>query len=78
MYVEIARALAEQTLRDVGPRATREAVVQRMFRRLLVRDANRAELKAVVDFYGRLPEDQDRWTLVARALMNTDEAITTP
>ncbi len=78
MYLEIARGLAEQTLRDVGPEATAAEVVERMFRRLLVREATAKEVAAIVDFYQALPAGEDRWMLVARALMNTDEAITTP
>jgi hypothetical protein len=78
MYIEIARALAEQTRRDVGPDASPEQVIQRMFQRLLIRSAKPVELAAIVAFYQQLPQDQDRWMLVARALMNTDEAITTP
>ena len=81
MYLEIAEGLARQSIRDVGevagPARDRE-IASRMFRRLLVRDPSSAELDAIVKFYQSQSGDKASWMLVARALMNTDEAITTP
>jgi hypothetical protein len=86
MYLEIADGLARQSVRDVvGNDASPDDVVanvrpiaRRMFRRLLVRQPQPEELDAIVRFYHQQSEHQDPWLLVARALMNTDEAITTP
>jgi hypothetical protein len=77
MYLEIARGLAETTLRDVGASEPRE-IANRMFRRLLVRGPSPEELEAIVRFYGSQSQHDEPWTLVARVLINTDEAITTP
>jgi hypothetical protein len=78
MFTEIARALAETTLREAGPDATSEEIVRRMFQRVLVRPPDPQEWAAIVDFYRRQAGHTEPWTLVARALINTDEAITTP
>ncbi len=78
MYIEIARGLAEQSLRDVGPNASDEQIATQIFRRLLVREPEPEELKWIVEFFHRQSQHKEPWMLVARALMNTDEAITTP
>ncbi len=78
MYLEIAAALAESAIRDVGDAATAEQIATRIFRRLLVREPEPDELQAIVAFYHRQAKGDKPWLLVARALMNTDEAITTP
>lgn len=78
MYFEIAKGLADQAVRDVGVEATTQDVARHLFRRLLVRQPQVDELDAVVRFYETQRDHEQPWTLVARALMNTDEAITTP
>ncbi len=78
MYMEIAQGLAASAVRDVGPNGTAEQIAARIFRRLLVRAPDPEELRAIVDFYQRHSKGKQAWTLVARALINTDEAITTP
>ncbi|MGB7343755.1 MAG: PSD1 and planctomycete cytochrome C domain-containing protein [Pirellulaceae bacterium] len=78
MYLEIARGLAEATLRDVGSDVAPQLVAQRMFQRLLSRNPEPLELDATVAFYDSQKGHEEPWTLVARALMNTDEAITLP
>ena len=78
MYFEIAQALADETLRQTGPQADANHVAASMFRRLLVRSPDERELEAIVNFYQSHQDDPKAWALVARALINTDEAITTP
>lgn len=78
MYLEIARGLADTTLREVGDRSEPRLIAQQMFRRLLVRFPQPEELDAIVDFYQSQADHSEPWTLVARALINTDEAITIP
>ncbi|OYP38365.1 PSD1 and planctomycete cytochrome C domain-containing protein [Rhodopirellula sp. MGV] len=78
MYLEIASALAEQTLRDCGDGAKPQAIVQRMFRRVLSRHPDASEADAILQFYHSQSEHPQPWMLVARTLMNLDEAITTP
>ena len=78
MYLEIAQALAESAKRDLGKDATAEQIASQIFRRLLVRAPDQQELRDIVDFYERLSGHEQVWALVARALINTDEAITTP
>lgn len=86
MYLEIAEGLARQSIRDVvGEDATPKAInasvrpiARRMFRRLLIREPETDELDAIVRFYHEQSKHDDPWLLVARVLMNTDEAITTP
>jgi hypothetical protein len=84
MYLEIARGLAEATLRDAGANAPASTIARRMFRRLLGREPEQEEmhwLLEVVRAQGTHEEQGthiEPWTLVARALMNTDEAITVP
>ncbi len=77
MFMEIAAGLAESAIREsgeVGP----EKIAASIFRRLLVREPDPHEIEALVNFYRKVSGREDAWTLVARALMNTDEAITTP
>ncbi len=94
MYVDMARALAEAVLRDGNESQgfpTADALATALFRRLLVRPPTQDELTAVVEFYHSLADDRgtssdgpaeapnrNAWSLVARALLNLDEAITTP
>jgi hypothetical protein len=54
------------------------AIAERMFRRLLVRTPKSNELDAIVEFFDSQKHHSEPWTLVARALINTDEAITVP
>jgi hypothetical protein len=50
-----------------------------MFRRLVTRPPSDDEVTAIIGFYQSLDASEDaRWMLVARALMNLDEVITTP
>lgn len=78
MYLEIADVLAAAAIRDVGADAAPEQIAERMFRRLLVRRPAADELSGILAFYQRQSKHDKPWSLVARALMNTDEAITTP
>lgn len=78
MFTEIARALAETSLREVRPQATAAEIARHLFQRLLVRPPDPHELAAILEFYQRQSGHAEPWTLVARALINTDEAITTP
>ena len=74
----MADALAEAAIRDVGADAAPEQIAERIFRRLLVRRPAAEELAGILAFYQRQSTQNKPWSLVARALMNTDEAITTP
>jgi hypothetical protein len=82
LYLELARALADQVRRDLvgqsGDTPNERDMIAQMFRRLLSRDPDPQELDAVMRFYQGLAPEEDRWTLVARALINTDEAISVP
>jgi mono/diheme cytochrome c family protein len=85
MYLEIADAMAEDVLRefrDESPDGNEQPaprqIAKRLFRRLLVRSPEPSELDAIVRFYKKQSEHPRPWMLVARVLMNTDEAITTP
>ncbi|TWT92078.1 PSD1 and planctomycete cytochrome C domain-containing protein [Stieleria varia] len=81
MYVEIAAALAEKVQRELKSENANpipEQIVERMFRRLMTRSPEPWEIERIVQFYQQQQQHQNAWTLVARALMNTDEAITTP
>ena len=86
MYLEIAKGLAEQAVRDVEAQnadsdndaTVRRAIAKRLFRRLLARTPSKSELDSILQFYDSQSEHEQPWMLVARALMNTDEAITTP
>jgi hypothetical protein len=94
MYLELARSLAA----DSTEAATREETATLIFRRLLTRRPEAAELAALMAYQQaqltRLKGDeldaatiasdknataeQAAWVLVARAVMNLDEAITRP
>ncbi|MDC0295466.1 PSD1 and planctomycete cytochrome C domain-containing protein [bacterium] len=77
MFVEIAEALSKQAKLDVGSGSS-EMLARAMFVRLLVREPSRDELNAMGRFVDAAPEGEDRWMLLARALMNLDEAVTIP
>ena len=81
MYLEYARGLAKSSTteaRDSDKADDKNAIASRMFRQLLTRSPGPEEVAAIVDFYDSVADHEEPWTLVARALMNTDEAITTP
>ena len=78
MYLEIARGLANAAIRDLPDDAPPHAIAKRIFRRLLTRSPEPAEIDAILRFHANRVDDPEAWMLVARALMNTDEAITTP
>lgn len=78
MYLEIARGLAETAIREVGDGSDPRQIADRMFRQLLVRGPSSRELDAIIRFYEGQLQHEEPWTLVARVLINTDEAITTP
>tara|TARA_R110002049_G_scaffold4601_5_gene32416 strand:+ start:592874 stop:596008 length:3135 start_codon:yes stop_codon:yes gene_type:complete len=83
MYLEMARGLSESVQRridgdSVAADELPEKIVTEMFWRLFVREPTAQERSSVIDFYQRQKTHDEPWTLVARALMNTDEAITTP
>ncbi|MCP4889578.1 MAG: DUF1553 domain-containing protein [Planctomycetaceae bacterium] len=78
MYVEIARGMAESTLRDLPKNAGPSLIAERLFRTILIRQPDKTELGAIVAFYEKQAKHKEPWTLVARALMNTDEAVTAP
>ncbi|MCA9135872.1 MAG: PSD1 domain-containing protein [Planctomycetales bacterium] len=81
MYLEIAEGLAEQAIRDVQGQigsADDRDVARRLFKRLLVRDPTADELDSIMTFFHNQTDHPRPWMLVARVLMNTDEAITTP
>ncbi|MCS7469920.1 PSD1 and planctomycete cytochrome C domain-containing protein [Stieleria sp. ICT_E10.1] len=81
MYLEIAEGFADAAVRDAG-RSGSEAeprdIARRLFRLVLVRQPGDGELDAILTFFRSQSEHERPWMLVARALMNTDEAITTP
>ncbi|MEM8667783.1 MAG: PSD1 and planctomycete cytochrome C domain-containing protein [Planctomycetota bacterium] len=78
MYVEMARGLAEATLRELPDDVDPKRVAERIFRRVLIRKPTDSELGAILSFYDRQSNHTEAWMLVARALINTDEAITVP
>lgn len=87
MYLELAKGAAEASIAELPEPAAPADIATRIFRRILVRSPEPDELAAIIGFYrkrvsdGAAAEDREdgaAWTLVARALMNTDEAITTP
>ncbi len=81
MYVELAKLLASDIKREL-PSGDEHQLATALFKRLLSRTPSEAERQAIVTFHQTVDRDQpaneDRWWLVARALMNLDEAITTP
>ncbi len=82
MYIDLAQATADAALRDCGSDASKTEIVTRLFRRILSRPPTPSELTSVTHFSDELSSDSTannhHWMLVARALMNLDEAITTP
>ncbi len=81
MYLEIAEGFADAAVRDAGQsdaEAQPRDIARRLFRRVLVRQPCEDELDAILAFFRSQSEHERPWMLVARALMNTDEAITTP
>jgi len=78
MFMEMAQALADHATAKCGSGASGD-VASEMFRRLVTRPPSDDELAAIVGFYDSLDAPEEaRWMLVARALMNLDEVITTP
>jgi len=81
MYVEIASKLVDDVLRH-HLIASDSEIVGLIFRRLLTRSPDADELSSILSFHGDLAKnassESERWMLVARALMNLDETITTP
>ncbi|PQO28845.1 PSD1 and planctomycete cytochrome C domain-containing protein [Blastopirellula marina] len=95
MYLELARHLAEEV---VTSKATEEEMMTAIFRRLLTRPPEPAEVKTLLAYYhaqlarieqGELEaslvagndqasQQQAAWAMVARVLMNVDEAIAKP
>ncbi len=77
MYLEYASGLAETVLKQLGDGAEPRKMAAVMFRRLLARNPSETELSAIIAFYEQYRENPNVWMLVARALMNVDEVITT-
>ncbi|MEM6472677.1 MAG: DUF1553 domain-containing protein, partial [Planctomycetota bacterium] len=78
MFIEMADALAEAVIRELGSDAGDREVVDLIFRRVLARAPASDEIEAIMDFLQANSDHEQRWMLVARAIMNTDEAITVP
>ena len=78
MYLEFAEGLAATSLKTAGQDAEPAKIAKLMFRRLLARSPNQTELDAILEFHERHQLNPEAWTLIARALMNTDEAIAAP
>jgi len=78
MFLEIAEALQETVGRELGEQASDEQWVRELFQRLLIRQPNESEVELMLAFASELKQSKDRWLLVARAMMNLDEAITIP
>jgi len=78
MFIEMAQAIADDVARQID-RNDRREMASAIFRRLLTRSPTDNELAAITDFQQSIEtNDESRWMLVARALMNLDEVITTP
>lgn len=81
MYLDIASKLIEDIKRH-QPSIGDKEMAETIFRRLLSRTPDEQEQVSIVQFYEALasetPDTTERWKLVARALMNLDETITTP
>jgi len=73
MFVEIAEAISEDVLRN-HPGASKQIIANELFERVLSRAPAPHERDALIQF---MDEVQD-WSLAARAILNTDEAITIP
>ena len=78
MFMEIAKGVADSALRDSGDQPTPGDVITHIFRRVFVRAPSDDELEMVRGFYQKHASKPNAWMLVARALINTDEAITVP
>ena len=78
MFIEMARALAKNATRTVDDRSNALEIASEIFRRLFVREPTEREIEAILQFYRHEQDHAEPWMLVARALMNTDEAITVP
>ncbi len=82
MYIDLAQATADAAIRDCGHDASTAEIVTNLFRRILSRSPTPLELTSVTHFADDLSAESSannhHWMLVARALMNLDEAITTP
>lgn len=80
MYLEIAAGLADTAIRSAGHDADFDEIVNQMFVRLLSRPPSENELVDIKSFFESIRSrgDEEAWKLVARALINLDEAITTP
>jgi len=83
MYIELAKNLVDDIVRE-DTIQSKEAIATEMFRRLLTRTPDGEELKFLIEFI-ESPAQQTSpgdtrapWVLLARALMNVDEAISTP
>jgi hypothetical protein len=81
MYVEIA-SMAVQDVVRINGKLSDEEMATALFRRFLTRKPEANEIEAILGFYRSMSpdagSDEERWKWVARALMNLDEAITTP
>lgn len=79
MFQEIATALADDVIRE-DPAVPDEAMAGKIFRRVMTRPATPDELSAILAFHQSLDRSDPRlaWGLVARAVINLDEAISTP
>lgn len=78
MFLEIADLLALKVESELGAAASDVERVQRLFERLLVRMPTESETAMMIEFAEEMSSNQNRWRLVARAIMNLDEAITVP
>ncbi|MDB4694919.1 PSD1 and planctomycete cytochrome C domain-containing protein [bacterium] len=78
MYLEYASGLADTVTNQLGNDGDPREIASLMFRQLLSRAPEKPELQAIMEFYQRYQENPQAWMLTARALMNVDEAISTP
>ena len=78
MFIEFADALAKASTRQAGQDARPDQIADLMFRRLFVRAPDQEELTSILQFYDQQSDREQPWALVARVLLNLDEAITIP
>ena len=82
MFVGLAQATADAAVRDCGSDASTAEIVTHLIRRILSRQPTSSEVASISQFAENLSSHSTtknhHWMLVARALMNLDEAITTP
>jgi mono/diheme cytochrome c family protein len=71
--VELAQALAARIQRESGMGSVEK--MEFAFRLCLAREPNARELKRLTQLLGPTPDDE-RWTILARVLLNLDEFIT--